>query len=261
MELSLLWFVGPFVVIYLSWLLWVFLTEGKEGIRKRLKREPQPVIADAPAAPKAAGPAVPARRHDARPGFRDVRWGDPPAPTMSLLQVEGDSELYMRADDMLRYGRARLLRMNYQFWRGRLAGIVMQVAPDNLDQALDELVREYGKFSQPKDNKSKYIWLGSGEKATQVIVDADLEKLSATVIMMSKTIADEKKAAGIASNAVLPAIAAAPAVPPPAPEGPAFARAGSAAIALGAPEEQEKPAEAADAAPAPHPPGEPPEAA
>jgi hypothetical protein len=146
-----------------------------------------------------------AKRAQFKPGFRDVRWGDPPAPGMSFIKKDGDEALAMRGDDSLRIGEGRLASINYQFWRGKLHGVVLSIASGSVKPVLDAVQQVYGKPTQPNPMKPKYYWMsvGSGEEATQAMLDVDTVKSSGTLIIFSKVLMDRRKAeegAATASN-------------------------------------------------------------
>ena len=158
------------------------------------------------AAPKPKAPEPPPGGF--RPGFRDARWGDPPAGDMTLLKTDGNETLYMRSSDTMRIGEGRLSGINYQYWRGRFAGVFLQISPGSLDRVVEALTQQYGRPAVPKDGKPKFYWLSLGiaEQATQAMVDGDPERKAGTVVIYSKSIADERKAeearAAAASNAI-----------------------------------------------------------
>jgi hypothetical protein len=143
-----------------------------------------------------------------RPGFRDVRWGDPPAGDMTLLKTDGNETLYMRSSDTMRIGEGRLSGINYQYWRGRCAGVFLQIAPGSLDRVVEALTQQYGKPAVPRDGKPKFYWLSLGfaDQSTQAMVDGDPERKAGTVVIFSKTIADEKKAEAARTAAAANAI-------------------------------------------------------
>ncbi|HKC23764.1 MAG TPA: hypothetical protein VKF32_03430, partial [Thermoanaerobaculia bacterium] len=137
-----------------------------------------------------------------RPGFRDVRWGDQPTLEMTVVKTEGEETLYMRASDVMRLGEGRLSGINYQFWRGHLAGVFIQIAPGSLDRVVEALTSQYGKPALPKDGKLKFYWfnLGGGDTATQAMIDGDAERKAGSLFIFSKAIAEERKAAAAAAS-------------------------------------------------------------
>ena len=137
-----------------------------------------------------------AKRAQFKPGFRDVRWGDPPAPGMSFIRRDGDEALAMRADDSLRIGEGRLAGINYQFWKGRLHGVVLAIAPGSLKAVIDAVQLVYGKPSQPNPMKPKYYWMsvGSGDETTQAMLDVDTARNTGTLVIFSKNLVDRRKA-------------------------------------------------------------------
>jgi hypothetical protein len=131
-----------------------------------------------------------------KPGFRDLRWGDPPAPGMSPLKKEGDEALYMRSNDSLRVGEGRLAGINYQFWKGELHGVVLRIAPGSLVKVLQAVEKVYGKPTQPNPMKPRYYWtaLGSGDETTQVLLDVEKGHDAGTLVIFSKVLLDRRKA-------------------------------------------------------------------
>lgn len=136
------------------------------------------------------------KKAEFKPGFRDVRWGDAPVAGMVLLKKDGDEATYMRTTESMRIGEGKLAGINYQFWRGKLHGVVLQVAPGSIGFVMDALKAVYGKPSQPNPMKTKFYWmtLGSGDGATQAMVDIDMDKQSGTAIIFSKMLVDRRKA-------------------------------------------------------------------
>lgn len=136
------------------------------------------------------------KRAEFKAGFRDVRWGDPPAPGMSVLKKNGDETLCMRANDSLRVGEGRLASINYKFWRGRLHGVVLEIAAGSLLPVLKAVQQVYGKPTQPNPMKPRYYWmeLGAGADATQAMLEADPGKQSGTLIIFSKVLVDRREA-------------------------------------------------------------------
>lgn len=207
MKFNFWYFVLPYAVAAVYFLLRKGALENLIEATKRKKADASKkdgatsspgVTAPSAAAPKpAAKPKSPEPAAGAfRAGFRDVRWGDPPAGDMTLLKTDGDETLYMRSSDMMRIGDGRLSGINYQYWRGRCASVFLQISPGSLDRVIDALTQQYGKPAVPKDGKPKFYWLslGSGDLATQAMVDGDPERKAGTVVIFSKTIADERKA-------------------------------------------------------------------
>jgi len=136
------------------------------------------------------------KRAEFKPGFRDVRWGDPPAAGMSVLKKDGDETLYMRSDDSMRIADGRLSGINYQFWRGKLHGVVLRIAAGSLVPVLRAVEKVYGKPTQPNPLKPRYYWteLGGGDDATQAMLEADTSKQAGTLIIFSKVLLDRRKA-------------------------------------------------------------------
>jgi hypothetical protein len=144
------------------------------------------------------------KKAEFKPGFRDVRWGDVPAAGMSVLRKDGDEAVYMRTNDSLRIGEGRLNGINYQFWRGKLHGVILQIAPGSVGLVMKAVQQVYGKPTQPNPLKQKYYWMsvGTADDSTQAMVDVDTVKQSGTLIIFSKVLVDRRKAEeGAASSA------------------------------------------------------------
>ena len=137
-----------------------------------------------------------ARTAQFKPGFRDLRWGDPPAPGMALLKKDGDESVFMRSGDSLRLGEGRLAGINYQFWKGKLHGVILQIAAGSNVSVMKAVQQVYGKPTQPNPLKQRYYWmsLGAGEDATQAMFEVDPAKPAGTLIIFSKTLVDRRKA-------------------------------------------------------------------
>lgn len=198
MKFSIGWFLFGILGPYSIWLLSILIREGPEGIIRRKKREPKgppDTRLDPATLGGGAERQTPPPKAPFKPGFRNLNWGDPPTPGMSLLKSEGDESLYMRTGDSMKIGEAELSSIHYQYWRGRFAAVAVEVAPGSVGKAIDALRVAYGNPSQPKQNKSKYYWLGlgSGEGATQAMLDTNSERQSGMLVIFSRVIADERK--------------------------------------------------------------------
>jgi hypothetical protein len=203
-EFNIWWFVVPYAAAMVYFLvkkgaLEKLIAQSKKR-RGKAAREREGA-APSPKAQPAKTPKQPERVTDHtqvefRAGFRDVRWGDAPTLEMTPVKTEGEETLYMRASDVMRLGEGRLSGINYQFWRGRLAGVFIQIAPGSLDRVVEALTALYGRPALPKDGKLKFYWLtlGSGDLATQAMIDGDSERKAGSLVIFSKTIADERKA-------------------------------------------------------------------
>src|SRR5258706_1309333 len=130
------------------------------------------------------------KKAEFKPGFRDVRWGDVPSAGMSVLRKDGEETVYMRANDSLRIGEGRLTGINYQFWRGKLQGVIVEIAPGSVRVVMQAVQQVYGKPTQPNPLKPKYYWMsiGAGDEATQAMIDVDTPKQTGTPILFRKMV-------------------------------------------------------------------------
>jgi hypothetical protein len=129
------------------------------------------------------------KRAQFKPGFRDIRWGDGPPPGMVVLQKDGEDALYTRPNDSLRVGEGKLTSIHYRFWKGKLHGVEMQVAPGSLKSVVDAITAVYGKPSQPNPMKERYYWMsvGRGEDETQGMIDAE-DRMRGKIVLFSKVL-------------------------------------------------------------------------
>ena len=104
-------------------------------------------------------------------GFRGLKWGDNIAKVrgMVLSQDSGDTKFYRRDGDKLVIGAAKLDRIQYGFYKGRLCYVLIQAGGDGRDvgkdwDALkDAVFATYGKgCRQPKESevdcREKWWW-------------------------------------------------------------------------------------------------------
>ena len=215
----LLFSVGFFVPLVI-WAVQKVRNEGFEGLLKNNFRMPfarekkkaaaaDPAADAKPAPPPSEATLAGTRVPEFAAGFRNARWGEPPNAEMSVLKNDGDEILYMRASDVMRLGEARLNAINYQFWRGKLAGVILQVAPGSLEKAIESLKGTYG--APPKQSSGKYYWVLSTH--THTMVDPDAKSHAGTVVIVSKAVSDERKSVESAENAGAGPIALGPGAP------------------------------------------------
>jgi len=104
-------------------------------------------------------------------GFRGIKWGTPISVLENMNQVweEGDLKYYERKGDVLEIGGARLNRILYLFWQGKLMEVRASILK-SYDNAQDELAnfkilreicfRKFGKRQKSVLGKKEYSWFG-----------------------------------------------------------------------------------------------------
>jgi hypothetical protein len=99
---------------------------------------------------------------DAKNGFRDLTFGDPPTPDMQLTEESGDFRTYVRATDDLTIGEAHLQFIAYRFYKNRFGAAVVGTKGYANSVALLEVLRQaYGQGDQPNQFLHQYFWHGS----------------------------------------------------------------------------------------------------
>lgn len=163
--------------------------------RRRLEAEagkgpkparPAPAPKPAAAAPKAdtEGSAV---RKPLWPGFRGVRWGDPPAEGMTLLHEEGETRFLVRASDEMRIGGVHVGSIVYSFRINRLEAVVVDLPVQGFEPLVRHLTSEFGTPKSAPD-KSKHSWadLSTGPEASQAVIEKRPEARSARLVLSSR---------------------------------------------------------------------------
>jgi hypothetical protein len=129
---------------------------------------------------------------DFKNGFRDLKFGDPPAADMVLKEDSGDSKFYVRPQDELGIGGATVNRIAYGFYKERLSSILIETKGlTNSRGLLDVLRQAYGIGEQPNRFMNSYTWRGS-----RAIVSYDENSIThnATVWFFSAPLISEEQA-------------------------------------------------------------------
>lgn len=93
-----------------------------------------------------------------RPGFRDLKWGDPPKKEMTVLDDTGEDRFCLLPNDDLTVNGAPVDRIVYKFWQGRLAEVLVEIPPVTADAVFKTLVAEWGKPDRPNTFIDDYFW-------------------------------------------------------------------------------------------------------
>ncbi len=106
---------------------------------------------------------------DARYGFRDLKFEQSitTCKDMALLEDDGDLKFYTCKNDSLEQGGARLLRIEYGFYKGKLANVTITASDDaNAATLLKSWEADYGPGRKSPRNNNKLYWFGQ-----KVLVD------------------------------------------------------------------------------------------
>jgi len=143
-----------------------------------------------------------------RPGFRDLKWGDPPKKEMSVLDDTGEDRFCLLPNDDLTVNGAPVDRIIYKFWQGRLAEVLVEIPAATADAVFKALVQEWGKPHRPNAFIEDYFWQNKkqGVEATSAAFSKNPGTKAATLVVTSRYIQ--------AKRMIVPVPAAPPASPP-----------------------------------------------
>ena len=106
---------------------------------------------------------------DWRYGFRDLKFEQPVGTCQDMVRIEDDDDLkfYTRRGEVLELNGAKLKTIEYGFYKGKLATVVL-VAAEEADglPLLKSLEADYGPGQKSPRNPSKFYWFGK-----KVLVD------------------------------------------------------------------------------------------
>jgi hypothetical protein len=123
-------------------------------------RHPFPVSADQPqqvATAASMGQEPPRRTPPLKGGFRDLNWGNPPAPGMTRLDGKGlEGELYERPTDALSVGGVPLSSIRYKFIDGQLRSVTLHVAPAKEAALREALIKAWGTPSRSDEKATSW---------------------------------------------------------------------------------------------------------
>jgi hypothetical protein len=117
---------------------------------------------DAASSKRQTGPAPGTLAYlDAKNGFRDLTFGDPPTPEMDLVTDAGDLKTYVRPSDDLTLGGAQLQTIGYRFYKDCLYSVAIIAKGYANGVAILEVLRQaYGKGEQPNQFLDEFLWRG-----------------------------------------------------------------------------------------------------
>lgn len=161
--------------------------------RRRLEEEAQGGGAPAPkkavpakAAAAKAPDAVPARK-PLWPGYRGIRWGQPPAEGMTVLHQDGDTRFLVRPSDELLIGSVHIISAVYSFRLSRLEAVVIELPIAGFELLLRHLTSEWGAPKSSAD-RARHVWAdsGSGPDASQAVLEKKTGSRTARLVLSSK---------------------------------------------------------------------------
>jgi hypothetical protein len=176
--------VGPAILIWMQVRKRRLAEGGKGGAKPAAPAAPKPAPVPASAGPDADISAV---RKPLWPGFRGIRWGDPPAPGMAPIHEEGDSRFLVRGEDDLKVGHVMVSSIVYSFRIGRLEAVVIDLPVQGFEALVRYLTSEFGTPKSSPD-RTKHSWAdtGSGPEASQAVIEKRAEARSARLVLSSR---------------------------------------------------------------------------
>jgi len=100
---------------------------------------------------------------DWRYGFRDLKFEQSveTCKGVALIEDDGDLKFYSRKEDGLELGGAKLKSIEYGFYRGKLATVVITAAGEaDAAPLLKSLEADYGPGQKSPRNPNKLYWFG-----------------------------------------------------------------------------------------------------
>ncbi|MCL5037536.1 MAG: hypothetical protein M1269_10560 [Chloroflexi bacterium] len=129
-------------------------------------------------------------------GFSDLEWGADISKynDFELIIDSGDSKLYIRKDDLMKFGEADLQLLAYQFYKGKFAGILMQVGTEGNIEALKNAAFEiYGEGVRKDPAKDEWIWDGD---TASITLKYDRGQEKGVLLILSKKFMNIEENAG-----------------------------------------------------------------
>jgi hypothetical protein len=104
---------------------------------------------------------------DAKNGFRDLTFGDPPPEGMLPTEEDGDRRVYVRPDDELTIGGAHMRRMTYTFYKDRFAAVRLHTTTLADGRALLAVLQQaFGPGMKDDPKRERYTWVGQQVSVT-----------------------------------------------------------------------------------------------
>jgi len=175
--------VGPAILIWMR--------VRRVRLENRAAKGPKPAGPAPAPKPVAASPKAETEGSAVRkplwPGFRGVRWGDPPAEGMTLLHEEGETRFLVRASDEVRIGGVHVSSIVYSFRINRLEAVVVDLPMQGFEPLVRHLTSEFGTPKSAPD-RSKHSWadLSAGPEASQAVIEKRPEARSARLVLSSR---------------------------------------------------------------------------
>jgi hypothetical protein len=132
-----------------------------------------------------------------RSGFRDLKWGEPPRPDMTVYHDGADEKLFVRRRDALVYAGAPLKAVLYAYKRNQLQAVMLEMPHASADDVRRALVNQWGRPLRPNPAVVKDFWpeILSGVDAMQAVLEDSPMNHYATLVISSKVVAQHGRSA------------------------------------------------------------------
>jgi hypothetical protein len=126
-------------------------------------------------------------RKGLEPGFRGIKWGQPPVEGMRVVHEDGDTRFLARPSDDLRIGSAHITSVAYSFRCNRLEAVVIDLPASGFELLTRHLTGEWGPPRSSAD-RSKHVWAdpGTGPEASQAVLEKKAESRTARLLISSR---------------------------------------------------------------------------
>jgi hypothetical protein len=129
-----------------------------------------------------------------KPGFRDFKWGDVPAPGMEVLDERAEAKFCWIPADDLTWGGEPVSKIVYEFWENRLAEVLIEIPALSAEKILKDLNAGWGKPEQPNKFIEDFVWhnKAAGPEATTAFFSRNPSTRGATLRILSSYIQTKK---------------------------------------------------------------------
>jgi len=129
-----------------------------------------------------------------KPGFRDFKWGDLPAPRMEVLDDHAESKFCWIPADDLTWCDAPVDKIVYEFWENRFAEVLIEIPAHTAEKILKDLNSGWGKPEQPNKFIEDFVWHNKavGPEATTAVFSRNPSTRGATLRILSGYIQTKK---------------------------------------------------------------------
>ena len=131
-----------------------------------------------------------------KPGFRDLKWGDPPPDTMKLTDKTDITATYTRPDDKMSIGAVPLESITYRYYRSQLLSVSIVAPREHFRDLLTTLTVQWGDPKRDNQFLDEYRWTSTDADLGLTIAGLEKPPVSgpATILIFSVKVYDEQEA-------------------------------------------------------------------